>query len=1151
MNLQSPFQPQAVKSNTDKRRWQAKAGVARSITLHQLAANFNGLTLVLTHDAASAVALETELSYLANDIEVSLFPDRETLPYDSFSPHQEIISHRLQTLAKLPNLKKGIVIVPITTAMVRLPPRNFIGSNVINLKVGDTLDFANLRQQLVDSGYRQVEAVYEHGEFAVRGSIIDLYPMGNEMPYRIELFDDEVESIRSFDLDSQRSLEKIAAINMLPANEIATDQAGIDKFRHNYRQHFSHVSNEKGSVYQQVSNHIFPTGIESYLPLFFDETVSIFDYLSQNTQLLTIGDIEYACRHHLEDIQARHQQLAIDPLRPLLPPNQLFLGVEDIFSKLKPFPRTQFDVSAVDCSLNISPLPDLSVNHKLNEPLSALLEFLPKVNRIVFSVESQGRKEALLNLLKKIQLKPKESDHFFDFIKTKVQYAVIISPLSYGCYFPDKDLAIICETELFGLKISQERRRHKQKQLSSETLIRNLAELKVGQAVVHLDHGIGLYQGLETLNMGGNDGEFLKLEYKDGDIIYVPVGSLHLIGRYSGADEDHIQLNKLGSKTWENARKKAAEKVRDVAAELLDIYAQRQSKKGTAIKIDELEYQKFAASFPFEETLDQETAINAVLSDMALARPMDRLVCGDVGFGKTEVAMRATFAAVSAGKQVAILVPTTLLAQQHYDNFVDRFSDWPINIDVMSRFKSVKQQNQAIIELEKGNIDIIVGTHKLIQDGIKFKDLGLLIVDEEHRFGVRQKEQLKKLRANVDILNMTATPIPRTLNMAMSGMRDLSIIATPPAKRLAIKTFVRETGDELKKEAILREILRGGQCYYLHNEVSTIEKCAEDLRALIPEAQITIAHGQMRERELEQVMSNFYHKRFNVLVCSTIIETGIDVPTANTIVIDRADKFGLAQLHQLRGRVGRSHHQAYAYLLTPPVKRLTKDAQKRLEAISELQDLGAGFMLATQDLEIRGAGELLGDEQSGHISKIGFSLYMEMLDDAVKALKKGEPPSLDKLLKQNTEIELRVPALIPDDYIRDVNSRLSLYKRIASCDTPKAIDELQVEMIDRFGLLPASAKNLLTIANAKLRAKALGLNKLEIAHKGGQVEFAKDNKVDPIFLIGLLQSQPNVFKMDGPSKLRFAMPAEEATERLELLENILNQFEANILKEAS
>ncbi|AQS36817.1 transcription-repair coupling factor [Shewanella psychrophila] len=1157
MKAFSILTPPAVKSASKAQTLYTLGGASQAIALANLVQNHAGITVAVTHDTPTALLLESELDYLlkGTTFPVWLFPDRETLPYDSFSPHQDLVSQRLETLSRLPNAKQGLVIVPLSTLMVRLPPKSFLAGNVLILKKGDNYCLQDVKQQLVNTGYHLVEQVYEHGEFAVRGSIIDLFPMGSEQPFRIELFDDEVESIRHFDPESQRSSGEIDSIRLLPAKEFPTDDQAIEGFRQRYRRRFERLVKEPESVYQMVSRKIFPAGIESYLPLFFDETASLFDYLPEHAQLVNIGDLEAASKAHLGEVELRYEDRRVDPLRPLLEPKELYLLTEQVFANFKALPRSQLKIgkaSDKEQQAKLEKLPDLTANHKLKQPLSQLQEYATKETSILFSAESEGRREALLELLSKIDIKPKRFGSIEEFTASKTKLGLIVSPLSNGCIIEKSrggKFSLVCETELFGHRISQKRRRDRQKQISSDALVKNLAELKVGQPIVHLDHGVAKYQGLETLDTGGLVAEYLKLEYAGGDKLYVPVSSLHLISRYSVGPDEEANLNKLGNETWAKAKKKAVEKIRDVAVELLDVYARRQARPGTACKVDEQEYAQFANSFPFEETIDQETSINAVMTDMCSPISMDRLVCGDVGFGKTEVAMRAAFVAVNDGKQVAILVPTTLLAQQHFENFKDRFADWPVKIEVISRFKTAKEQKLIMDELSKGKVDIIIGTHKLLHSEGDFENLGLLVIDEEHRFGVRQKEKIKALRANVDILTLTATPIPRTLNMAMSGMRDLSIIATPPAKRLAVKTFIREYDLSTIREALLREILRGGQVYFLHNTVDTIEKRANEIRELLPEARVVTAHGQMRERDLERVMSDFYHQKFNVLVCTTIIETGIDVPSANTIVIERADNFGLAQLHQLRGRVGRSHHQAYAYMMTPHPKSITSDARKRLEAIGALEDLGAGFMLATQDLEIRGAGELLGDEQSGHISKIGFTLYMEMLEDAVKSLKEGKEPSLSQMLRRQCEIELRIPALLPDDFVHDVNIRLSLYKRIANCDSENAIDELKVELIDRFGMLPDATKNLMQLTLYKHLATSLGIKKLEMHTKGGSLEFNDDHCIDPGFIIGLLQSQPQNYRMDGPSKLKFLIPAESHKDRLALVKLLLEQLSQHRLGE--
>ncbi|NMP33494.1 transcription-repair coupling factor [Thalassotalea sp. M1531] len=1151
--LLAPQLTQTTTDKSDKKEWVNLPGSSASLALYQAALKEEMPILVITHDTPSAIHLEQEVLSLNidNSVDVCLFPDWETLPYDSFSPHQDIISQRLATLYALSRMSKGIVIVPVTTLVQRLSPKSYIDANTLLIKKGDKKDLHQLRIELEASGYRNVDQVMEHGEFSARGAIIDLYPMGSDAPYRLDFFDDEIEEIRLFDPETQRSSDKVALINLLPAHEFPTDTDGINLFRSQYREQFTSTI-DKESVYHQVSNGIMPAGIEYYLPLFFNDTNTLFDYLPQNILPFIFGDIEDALTHYWHDIDYRYEDRRYDPTRPLLPPEKLFLSVDQLFSALKPLNRITVSPAkpprkkVSHILFETEPVPELAVDHQLKEPFSALNQFMAsnKKSRFLFVAESQGRRESVLELLKRNEIKPEQINSLHQFVEDTTAIAITVNALSSGFCFKNngEKIVVITEAELLGDRVKQSRRRSKQQDVQADAIFKNLAELTSGQPVVHIDHGIGRYLGLQTIDTGGITTEFLTLSYANDAKLYVPVASLHLISRYSGNDPEHAPLHKLGNDTWTKAKKKAAEKVKDVAAELLDVYAKRASKKGYQFKRNKEDYLSFADSFGFEETLDQEQAIHAVVSDMLDKKPMDRLVCGDVGFGKTEVAMRAAFVAVNDGKQVALLVPTTLLAQQHYDNFRDRFANWPVSIEVLSRFKTTKEQNAVIEKVESGQIDILIGTHKLLQNTIKYHDLGLLIVDEEHRFGVKQKEKIKQLRSDIDILTLTATPIPRTLNMAMGGMRDLSIIATPPAKRLAVKTFVRQREDALIRESILREILRGGQVYFLHNNVDTIEKTARDLETLVPEAKVVTAHGQMRERELERIMSDFYHQRFNVLVCTTIIETGIDVPSANTIIMDRADNLGLAQLHQLRGRVGRSHHQAYAYLLTPHEKRMTKDAKKRLEAIASLEDLGAGFTLATHDLEIRGAGELLGEDQSGQMSQVGFSLYMEMLDQAVAALKSGKEPSLENLTANQAEVDLRIPALLPDDYIFDVSLRLSLYKRIASCTDKESLDEIQVELIDRFGLLPQATKNLVHIAKLKLKAQKLGIARIEVGPASGSLEFSDETKVDPVKIIGLIQQQPKTYKLDGANKLKIVKATEDAAQRFSLVNSILAEL---------
>ncbi len=1137
----------------DKKHIGNLTGASLALAIAELAQQHNNHTLLAVPDPQTALKLLQEIEQFT-DQEVALFPDWETLPYDNFSPHQEIISDRIARLYQLPSLTDGITIVPVSTLLQRQSPREFLMQHTLMVKVGDRYSLDKLRIQLEKSGYRHADQVFGPGEYASRGSILDLFPMGSSDPFRIDFFDDEIDTIRTFDPENQRSIEDVEEIRLLPAHEFPTTESAIEDFRIRWRQRFE-ARREPESVYMQVSKGTWPAGIEYWQPLFFDETETLFDYISDGTQLLSVGDIEAAIDTFLQDVDYRYDQRKVDPLRPLLPPEELWLRKDELFSHFKTLPQAQLSVEPIvekagRTNPDVQPLPELAVQHQNKEPMAALRQFSESyTGKIVFSVESEGRREALLELLQPIKLRPVSHNSFTDALNSTDKFSLILGAAEHGFLFGSEHVALICESDLLGDRVIQ-RRRKDRKTTNSDAVIRNLAELKPGQPVVHIDHGIGRYIGLQTLEAGGMTTEYVTLEYQNEAKLYVPVASLNLISRYSGGAEEGAPLHKLGGEAWAKARRKAAEKVRDVAAELLDVYAKRELKPGYKFALDRGQYATFKAGFPFEETDDQSTAINAVMSDMCQAKAMDRLVCGDVGFGKTEVAMRAAFLATDNAKQVAVLVPTTLLAQQHFENFRDRFANLPIRVEVLSRFKTAKEQKQVLQDIEEGKVDIIVGTHKLLSNDIKFKDLGLLIVDEEHRFGVRQKEKMKAMRADVDILTLTATPIPRTLNMAMSGMRDLSIIATPPARRLAIKTFVRQREDAVVREAVLREIMRGGQVYFLHNQVETIDKVAADLEKLIPEARITVAHGQMRERELERIMNDFYHQRFNLLVCTTIIETGIDVPTANTIIMDRADNLGLAQLHQLRGRVGRSHHQAYAYLLTPHPKAMTKDAIKRLDAIASLEDLGAGFTLATHDLEIRGAGELLGDEQSGQIQSVGFTLYMEMLEQAVEALKEGKEPSLDELLRDQTEVEMRLPALLPEDYIPDINTRLSMYKQIASVSDKQELDDLKVELIDRFGLLPDATKNLLSVSELKLQAAKLKARKIEAHDKGGFIEFSPDAEINPMYLVKLLQSQPQKFAMDGPTKFKFAVPLVDRRKRIQFVGDILNDFQQNLLPKA-
>lgn len=1120
---------------------------ADALAISEIAEQNQNLTVVVTPDTRSAVRLSRVLSELSSQNEC-LFPDWETLPYDTFSPHQEIISSRLSALFHLQNAKKGIFLLPISTLMQRLCPPQYLQHNVLLIKKGDRLVIDKMRLQLEAAGYRAVEQVLEHGEYAVRGALLDLFPMGSAVPFRLDFFDDEIDSIRTFDVDTQRTLDEISSINLLPAHEFPTDDKGIEFFRAQFRETFGEIRRDPEHIYQQISKGTLISGIEYWQPLFFAEMATLFDYLPEQTLFVDMENNQTQGERFYQDAKQRYEQRKVDPMRPLLSPEKLWLNVDEVNRRLKSYPRITFKAEKVRSSvrqknLPVAALPEVTIQSQQKEPLGQLRQFIEHFKgNVLFSVETEGRRETLLDLLSPLKLKLKQIQSLEQIEIEK--FSLLVSSLEQGFIIEQSlPVAIIGEANLLGERI-QQRSRDKRKTINPDTLVRNLAELKIGQPVVHLDHGVGRYGGLVTLDTGGIKAEYLLLNYANESKLYVPVTSLHLISRYVGGSDESAPLHKLGNEAWVKSRQKAAEKIRDVAAELLDVYAQREAKKGFAFKYDREEFQQFAATFPFEETYDQEMAINAVISDMCQPKAMDRLVCGDVGFGKTEVAMRAAFLAVMNHKQVAVLVPTTLLAQQHYENFKDRFANLPVNVEVLSRFKTAKEQKQILENLAEGKVDILIGTHKLIQSDVKFNDLGLLIIDEEHRFGVGQKEKIKQLRANIDILTLTATPIPRTLNMAMNGIRDLSIISTPPARRLSIKTFVRQNDDLVVREAILREILRGGQVYYLHNDVASIENTAEKLTALVPEARVIVGHGQMRERELERVMSDFYHQRYNVLVCSTIIETGIDVPTANTIIIERADHFGLAQLHQLRGRVGRSHHQAYAYLLTPPPKMMTKDAERRLDALENLDNLGAGFILATHDLEIRGAGELLGNEQSGQIESIGFSLYMELLDSAVKALKEGREPSLEELTQQQADIELRVPALLPDDYLGDVNMRLSFYKRIAAAESKAELDELKVELIDRFGLLPDATKNLLQITELRLLVEPLNVVRIDAGTQGGFIEFSAKAQVNPDKFIQLIQKEPIVYRFDGPLKFKFMKDLSDNKVRLEFVVDLLRTIAA-------
>lgn len=1123
----------------DKQRLGQLYGSALSLALAEYCQNTRGVKLLVAPDTLSANQLRDEIQFFLTDStqEFLLFPDWETLPYDQFSPHPDIISQRLYALSRLQQTTNAILITAASTLMHRLCPQSFLNQNALILKPNQTLDVDSFRQQLQQAGYYCVNTVLEHGEFAVRGAIIDLYPMGSSLPYRIELFDDEIDSLRLFDPETQLTVEKIDKIQVLPAREFPLNEASIALFRRAFRTEFT-GNPSQCPLYESITNAQFPNGIEYYLPLFFDQTATMFDYLPSDSNICLIENTQDYAEQFWQETATRYEQRNYDLTRPILTPIKCFLSPTELLTRANGYKQLRVYHKPVETThnvinCNINKPQALPVARQSSEPLSTAAKFMSIPNRrYLIVVDSAGRRETLLDLLKPSNIIPKVQPSWDAFIKDNSPINITLGPLVYGAELIDPAISILVESQFFGEQSVPIRRASTSKSVDSGLIIRDLAELRIGAPVVHIQFGVGRYLGLQVFTHDGNANEFLILSYAGEDKIYVPVTSLNLISRYTGADSEHAPLHRLGTDQWQKEKKKAAEKIHDVAIELLDLYAKREAKKGYEYEMHALDYQRFTSGFLFTETYDQIQAIDQIMKDMQSSRPMDRLICGDVGFGKTEVAMRAAFIAAQNGKQVCVLAPTTLLAGQHFETFKDRFAEFPITIELLSRFRSPKESAQVIESLGNGQVDIVIGTHKLFQGHVKFRNLGLLIIDEEHRFGVKQKEHMKSLRAEVDVLCMTATPIPRTLNMAMAGIRDISLITTPPAKRLSIKTFWQERNDITLREAILREILRGGQVFFLHNNVQTIELICQDLQNLVPEAKIRSAHGQMRERELERIMSDFYHHRFNVLVCTTIIETGIDIPTANTIIIDRADKFGLAQLHQLRGRVGRSHHQAYAYLLTPDVKLLSSDAVKRLEAIITFEDLGAGFNLASHDLEIRGAGELLGEGQSGNMHAIGFNLYMEMLDKAVHDLKSGKTPELKTPMHQGPEIDLRISAIIPDDYIGDVHTRLIMYKRICNTKDKTQLRELQVELIDRFGLLPQSVKYLFLITELKFLASKLGVLRITASAEKCKIEFGEQPMINPVELIKLIQVHSKRYQLDGPTRLRFTLDSTNHEERI-------------------
>ena len=1101
--------------------------------------NLSTPLVIVTANAFDAQRLLEEVPYFAPSLSVNLLPDWETLPYDQFSPHPDLISERLTTLYQISQNACDVIIVPLATALIRLSPKAYLSANTFILKKGQLLDTEALRLQCAEAGYHHFSQVMSHGEFSVRGGLVDLFPMGSALPYRLDLFGNEIETIRTFDVDTQRSLYPVPEIRLLPAREFPLDANGVAQFRSQFRETFE-GDPQRAKIYKDVSKGIASGGIEWYLPLFFEQTATLLDYLPTSSLLCLHGDLDLSAQQFWREAQSRYRTLAHDAERPLLMPEKLLIKTEDFFSETHRFTRLVLTINTTN-----SGLPALDIERRAEQPLHKLQNFISNFSgRILIAAEGLGRRETIAQLFADYGIKPEMIETWADFVTSKSKVMLGVSPLHHGFMLDSSNkssISVITEAELYAATVRQQRRRDKEKLRSTEGMLKDLSELRMDDPVVHEQHGVGRYKGLINLDFGEGETEFLLLEYFGDDKLYVPVSQLFLISRYSGGPPESAPLHRLGSGHWEKAKKKALKQIRDTAAELLNLYAQRASRRGHAFTLSLHDYEAFCEGFPFEETPDQLEAIENVIKDMQSGRPMDRLVCGDVGFGKTEVALRAAFVAVMGGRQVAVLVPTTLLAEQHYNNFKDRFADWPIKIAEISRFRTGKEQTEALRGLAAGEIDIIIGTHRLIQKDVKFKNLGLVVLDEEHRFGVRQKEQLKALRAEVDILTLTATPIPRTLSMAMEGLREFSIISTPPQKRLSIKTFHTDYSEGIIREAAMREFKRGGQVYFLHNEVATIHSMREKLERILPDARIAVAHGQLRERELEHVMRDFYNQRYNLLLCTTIIETGIDVPTANTIILNKADMFGLAQMHQLRGRVGRSHHQAYAYLLTDPDRKISVQAQKRLDAIQLMEDLGAGFHLAMHDLEIRGAGELLGDSQSGEMQEIGFHLYSDMLNHAVKQLKAGKEPDLNAPLGVTTEINLHTPALLTKDYCQDVHERLVVYKRLANCNNEEELDNLQEELIDRFGLLPEQGETLIACHRLRIAAKAIGIIKIDASSDAIQLQFDPKADIDPTKLIALLQRDRRC-RMNGPDKFRMTINLEDINQRTDFIKDLLKEF---------
>lgn len=1136
-------------------RWGHLPGAAVALAAAEAAARHPGPVLIVAPTASSADQLDREITFFAGEHVAHRFPDYETLPYEAISPPQDLLAERLTALHKLARRERQVFIADAEALLNRLPPPSFILGRSLELEVGQIVDRDTLVRQLTDHGYMRVDQVTEPGELAVRGALLDVFPTGAAEPVRIDFFDDEIETLRTFDPQTQRTRTETDRLHVLPAREFPFDQEGISGFRRRFRTAVK-VDPTQCPLYRDISEAQLPAGIEYYLPLFFDETASLLDYLATGDDasglVILVDDATAGLDAGWRLIEERYEQMSGDIERPVLPPNEAFWPPQDVIAALGEHPSLTLSQHRLEEAEGENAPVEHVLAGGLAEDVDRITRWLDSAedDRTLIVTSSPGHREMLLELLRGRGYSPKAIAGWKAFVEGDERLAIAVGELEAGVRLPHQKLRVLTAEQL-GMERPRQRQRRRRQARDPEAVIRELTDLRVGAPVVHEDYGIGRYQGMTTLDIDDVLTEFLVLEYAGGDKLYVPVHSLHLVTRYTGADPEHAPLHRLGTDQWAKAKRKAAEQARDVAAELLHLYAKRATRTGIQYEIADDSYRRFALEFPFEETEDQLATIEQVLTDLGSDQPMDRIVCGDVGFGKTEVALRASFIAVQGGHQVAVLVPTTLLAQQHYRTFADRFANWPVRVELLSRFRSGKQARDALAGIADGTVDIVIGTHKLLSDDVKFKRLGLVIVDEEHRFGVKHKEQLKKLRAEVDLLTMTATPIPRTLNMTLGGLRDLSIIATPPEERLAVKTFVGEWHDRQIRDAVLRELRRGGQVYFVHNRVENIEQIADQLEALLPEASIRVAHGQMTERALEEVMLDFYHRRFNVLVCTTIVESGIDIPTANTIIINRADRLGLAQLHQLRGRVGRSHHQAYAYLIAPPKRALTPEAAKRLEAIESLEALGVGFTLATHDLEIRGAGELLGEGQSGQIQAIGFTLYNELLARAVKELKQGREPDLEDPFTHGPQIELGLPALIPEDYMPDVHMRLVQYKRIANASSREELDELQVELIDRFGLLPPPTKTLFEITWLKLLAQRLGAAKLEAGASGGTLRFSDRANVDPNLLVALVAEQSERFKLDGQYKLKFSWPVRSEAERIKQAEKLLLDLGAGELEAAA